>query len=103
LMVVDVMKSYGMTGAEAQSRLEAAGIVCNKQVIPDDPLPPMRASGIRLGTPAAATRGMKEPEMKRAAIWIDRVLRASTEWADAGAVSTDVRNFSRAYPVPTLV
>jgi glycine hydroxymethyltransferase len=103
LMVVDVMKSYGMTGAEAQGRLEAAGIVCNKQVIPDDPLPPMRASGIRLGTPAATTRGMKEPEMKRAAIWIDRVLRAPMELADTGAVLSDVQNFSRAYPVPTLV
>jgi glycine hydroxymethyltransferase len=103
LMVVDVMKSYGITGAEAQGRLEAAGIVCNKQVIPDDPLPPMRASGIRLGTPAATTRGMKEPEMKRAAIWIDRVLRAPMELADTGAVLSDVQNFSRAYPVPTLV
>jgi len=63
----------------------------------------MRASGIRLGTPAATTRGMKEPEMKRAAIWIDRVLRAPMELADTGAVLSDVQNFSRAYPVPTLV
>lgn len=103
LMVLDVMKTYGMTGVEAQTRLEAAGIVCNKQVIPDDPLPPMRTSGIRLGTPAATTRGMREPEMKQAALWIDRLLRASAEAIDASSIAGDVRDFCRSYPVPTLV
>jgi glycine hydroxymethyltransferase len=102
LMVLDVMKTYGITGAQAQRRLEAAGIVCNKQVIPDDPQPPMRASGIRLGTPAATTRGMKEAQMRQAAIWIHQVLRAPAELADVSAILGDVRNFSRAYPVPTL-
>ncbi|HWW19617.1 MAG TPA: serine hydroxymethyltransferase, partial [Steroidobacteraceae bacterium] len=103
LMVVDVMKSYGLTGAEAQTRLEAAGIVCNKQVIPDDTLPPMRTSGIRLGTPAATTRGMKESQMQQAALLIDRVLRASATAADARAVLDSVRELIRAYPVPTLI
>jgi glycine hydroxymethyltransferase len=103
LMVLDVMKTYGMTGVDAQTRLEAAGIVCNKQVIPDDPLPPMRTSGIRLGTPAATTRGMKEPQMMQAAVWIDRVLRASAEATDASSVASDVRDFCRSYAVPTLV
>jgi glycine hydroxymethyltransferase len=103
LMVVDVMKSYGMTGVEAQRRLEAAGIVCNKQVIPEDPLPPMRPSGIRLGTPAATTRGMKEPEMRQAAIWVDRVLRAPLEVTNGGSIARDVRDFARGYPVPTLI
>lgn len=90
-----------MTGADAQRRLEASGIVCNKQVIPDDPLPPMRTSGIRLGTPAATTRGMKEAQMKQAAIWIHEVLSAPTQSARASIVS-DLRDFSRSYPVPTL-
>jgi glycine hydroxymethyltransferase len=103
LIVVDVMKTYGITGVEAQTRLEAAGIVCNKQVVPDDPLPPMRTSGIRLGTPAATTRGMKEPEMRQAAIWIDCVLRASAWVADAGSIAGDVRDFVRGYQVPTLL
>jgi glycine hydroxymethyltransferase len=103
LMVLDVMKTYGMTGVDAQTRLEAAGIVCNKQVIPDDPLPPVRTSGIRLGTPAATTRGMKEPQMMQAAVWIDRVLRASAEATDASSIASDVRDFCRSYPVPTLV
>lgn len=102
LMVVDVIKSYGITGLEAQTRLEAVGIVCNKQVIPDDPLPPMRSSGIRLGTPAATTRGMAESEMRQAGIWIDRVLRQPKEFADAGVLN-DVRKLSRAFSVPTLV
>jgi glycine hydroxymethyltransferase len=103
LIVVDVMKTYGITGVEAQTRLEAAGIVCNKQVVPDDPLPPMRTSGIRLGTPAATTRGMKEAQMRQAAIWIDCLLRASAWVADAGSIAGDVRDFVRGYQVPTLL
>jgi glycine hydroxymethyltransferase len=102
LMVVDVMKTYGITGVEAQTRLESAGIVCNKQVIPDDPLPPMRTSGIRLGTPAATTRGMKEPEMQQAAIWIDRVLRAPVDSTGVSAIADEVRLLCHGYPVPTL-
>ena len=102
LMVIDVMRSYRMTGVQAQTRLEAAGIVCNKQVIPDDALPPMSTSGIRVGTPAATTRGMKEPEMQRAALLIDRVLRAPAGEATSGAVLEEIRNLVRAYPVPTL-
>jgi glycine hydroxymethyltransferase len=102
LMVLNITNSYGINGAEAQRRLEAAGIICNKQVIPDDPLPPMRASGIRLGTPAATTRGMKQPAMRQAAIWIDRVLRAEAGSPEAAVILEDVRDFCRAYPVPTL-
>jgi glycine hydroxymethyltransferase len=102
LMVVDVVKSYGINGAEAQKRLETAGIVCNKQVIPDDVLPPMRPSGIRLGTPAATARGMKEPEMRLAASLIDRVLRDRSESA-ASVVLTEVKKLVGAHPVPTLL
>ncbi|NIR58995.1 MAG: serine hydroxymethyltransferase, partial [Gammaproteobacteria bacterium] len=56
--------------------LDAVGITTNKQVIPDDPNPPLRPSGIRLGTPAATTRGMGEREMERIAGWIVDALRA---------------------------
>jgi len=103
LIVIDVMRSYGITGVEAQTRLEAAGIVCNKQVIPDDVLPPMSSSGIRVGTPAATVRGMKEPEMRQAASLIDRVLRAPASGANAGAVLEHVKNLVGAFPVPTLI
>jgi glycine hydroxymethyltransferase len=97
LMVVDVAKSYGIDGAAAQTQLEAAGIICNKQVIPDDAAPPMRPSGVRLGTPAATTRGMREPEMKQIATWIDRILRTRFE---IKILAREVSEFCRGFPVP---
>lgn len=63
LLLADVHKSFGIDGKEAQERLESIGITVNANTIPDDPLPPYRPSGIRLGTPAATTRGMKEDDM----------------------------------------
>ena len=65
MMVVDVVGSYGINGRVAEEALDAVNITTNKQIIPDDPNPPLRPSGIRLGTPAATTRGMKEHEMRR--------------------------------------
>ena len=101
LMVLDVKRTYGLSGADAQMRLESAGIVCNKQVIPDDPAPPMKGSGIRLGTPAATARGMREADMDRVAGWIDQVLRSPepARWAD---VAAEVKAFCAGFPVPSL-
>ena len=67
LMVIDVVKTFSINGAVAEKALDHAGITTNKQVIPDDPNPPLKPSGVRLGTPAATTRGMKEGEMKQIA------------------------------------
>jgi glycine hydroxymethyltransferase len=67
LMVIDTVKSFNINGAIAEKALDHAGITTNKQVIPDDPNPPLKPSGVRLGTPAATTRGMKEGEMKQIA------------------------------------
>src|SRR5213082_1621128 len=69
LMLVDVF-SKGMLGSEAEKALGEAGITINKNAIPFDANPPMKPSGVRLGTPALTTRGMKEPEMKQVAKWI---------------------------------
>lgn len=63
LILADVYKSFGIDGEEAQSRLDKVGITVNKNAIPDDPLPPFRPSGIRLGTPAITTRGYTEEDM----------------------------------------
>jgi len=73
LVLVDVF-SRGLTGKQAESALERAGITVNKNTIPFDTQPPMVASGIRLGTPAVTTRGMREPEMRKIAQWIAEVL-----------------------------
>ena len=70
MMVMDVMTSFAIDGRVAQEALDKIGITANKQVIPDDPLPPVRPSGVRLGAPAGATRGMGEADMQRIGAWI---------------------------------
>lgn len=76
LMLADVYGSFGIDGKEAQERLEAAGIILNANSIPSDPLPPYRPSGIRLGTPAMTTVGLKEKDMVEIAHKILDVLKA---------------------------
>lgn len=73
LLLIDVTPK-GITGKEAQQALDKAGITINKNMIPDDPRRPMDPSGIRLGTPALTTRGMKEKEMEQIAHMIDEVI-----------------------------
>jgi glycine hydroxymethyltransferase len=74
MLLIDVVKSKGLTGKQAEVALDAVGITLNKNVIPDDPRGPLDPSGIRLGTPAITTRKMKEKEMIHIANWIDRAL-----------------------------
>src|SRR5579862_6686839 len=73
LFLVDLY-SRGLTGKDAQASLDRAGIAVNKNAVPFDPTPPMTAGGIRLGSPAVTTRGMREPEMERIAGWIGTIL-----------------------------
>jgi len=73
LFLVD-LRSRGISGKKASALLEEAGIILNKNLIPFDSMPPSQASGVRIGTPATTTRGMKEPEMKLIAGWVDTVL-----------------------------
>jgi len=80
LFLVD-LRSRGISGKKAAALLEEAGIILNKNLIPFDPKPPVEASGVRIGTPATTTRGMKEPEMKRIAGWIDSVLSSPGDTA----------------------
>ncbi|HUA01432.1 MAG TPA: serine hydroxymethyltransferase [Candidatus Aquilonibacter sp.] len=96
LFLVDIY-SRGLTGADAQPAFDRAGITINKNSIPFDPLPPMKAGGIRMGTPAVTTRGMREPEMERIAGWIADVLdhlgNASTEQRVRAEVAAFASNF----------
>ncbi len=102
LMLVDVA-SKGLTGKVAEAALDRAGITVNKNTIPYDPHPPMVASGIRLGTPAVTSRGMREPEMDRIAGLIARVLEAPEDAAVRQAVHADVKTLCRSFPLyPTL-
>jgi glycine hydroxymethyltransferase len=94
LMLVDLRaRDANLTGADAEKWLEAAGIICNKNGIPDDPRPPRVTSGVRLGSPAVTTRGFKEAEMEKVARWIDRVLSAGLAGeSELVRTATNVRN-----------
>jgi glycine hydroxymethyltransferase len=99
LMLAD-LTSLGITGAQAQKALDAAHITVNKNAIPDDPQPPMRTSGIRIGTPAVTTRGMGEPEMAQIASWIADVLEAIDDTARQERIAAEVRELCQGFPVP---
>jgi glycine hydroxymethyltransferase len=99
LLLVDVM-SKGVTGKIAEQALDAAGITVNKNMIPFDARAPLDPSGIRLGTPALTTRGMKEPEMTRIAGWIAEVLTHVDGAAVRDRVHGQVRELCAQYPAP---
>ena len=100
LMLVDLRaRSADLTGADAEKWLEKAGIIVNKNGIPNDTRPPMVTSGLRLGTPALTTRGLKEAEMELVAAWIDRVLGTSGDAATIDAVRAEIRAFCGKFPL----
>jgi glycine hydroxymethyltransferase len=103
LLLVDVGAS-GITGKEAEEALERAGITANKNVIPFDTRPPLVASGIRLGTPALTSRGMKDEEMKSVGRLIARALRGREQPPELEKVARDVRELTSGFPLyPSLV
>jgi glycine hydroxymethyltransferase len=101
LMLVDVTP-LGVTGREAEALLDAVGITVNKNAIPFDPLPPNTASGIRIGTPAATTRGFGTHEMREIAGLIVRAIAERGDPAAAEAIARDVRAICDRFPVPGL-
>jgi glycine hydroxymethyltransferase len=102
MMVMDTVKSFGVDGRVAQETLDAIGITANKQVIPDDPLPPVRPSGVRLGTPACTARGMDEADMRQIAGWIVGALKVREDPAALAKLKADSEALCRRYPVPGI-
>jgi glycine hydroxymethyltransferase len=98
MMLVDVL-SRGLTGKLAEAALGRAGITVNKNAIPFDQNPPMTASGIRIGTPAVTTRGMRESEMDTIARLITRALESPDDAATAASVRTEVEALCHAFPL----
>ena len=98
LMLVDVF-SKGLTGKAAEAALGRAGITVNKNAIPFDQHPPMVASGIRIGTPAVTTRGMREAEMDQIGDLIARVLQSPEDERTLGMVKGEVERLCRRFPV----
>lgn len=102
LLVIDTMKSFGLDGQVVQQLLDDVEITTNKQVIPDDPLPPTKPSGIRVGTPAATTRGMDESNMRQIADWIVRAVADRDDAEQLAAIRAEVMALCENLPVPGL-
>jgi len=98
LMLVDVF-SKGMLGSEAEKALGEAGITVNKNAIPFDTNPPLKPSGIRIGSPALTTRGMREPEMQQIGRWIAEGLSHRTDAAVLGRIRRQVLELAEAFPL----
>jgi glycine hydroxymethyltransferase len=95
---VDVF-SKGMLGSEAEKALGEAGITVNKNAIPFDTNPPMKPSGIRIGTPALTTRGMKEREMQQVGQWIAQALNNRNDASELSRIRREVLELADAFPL----
>jgi glycine hydroxymethyltransferase len=98
LMLVD-LRNRNLTGKVAEKALDRAGITVNKNTVPKETQSPFVTSGIRIGTPAVTTRGMRASEMRRIAALIDRLLKAPEDEATITAVRSDVRALAAAFPL----
>jgi glycine hydroxymethyltransferase len=98
LMLIDVF-AKGMFGSEAEKALGEAAITVNKNAIPFDANPPMKPSGVRIGTPALTTRGMKEPEMRQVGRWISEVLQHRTDAVVLSKVRQQVLELAESFPL----
>jgi glycine hydroxymethyltransferase len=98
LMLVDVFQK-GILGSEAENALGKAGITVNKNTIPYDANPPLKASGIRVGTPALTTRGMKEPQMRQIAVWIAKALEHRNDDSALERIRGEVAELAAQFPL----
>lgn len=101
LFLVDVVKSLNIGGSEASDILEKANITLNKNAVPNDPRKPWDPSGVRIGTPAITTRGMKEKDMEQVAKFIDSALRNPDE-NNLEKIRLEVKEFTKAFPIPGI-
>ncbi len=101
LMLCDIT-SIGLTGKIAEKALDEAGITVNKNMIPFDERKPLDPSGIRIGTAALTTRGMKEAEMRKVGEWILKAAKVADQPAGLKSIRGEIAEFARAYPVPGI-
>lgn len=101
LMLVDVYKSFGIDGNVAESALDDIGLTLNKNSVPDDPLPPFRPSGIRLGTPAITTRGVTEDHMDQIAEWMKQAIDNHDNPDALNKLREEVKTFATQFPLPS--
>jgi len=101
LILADTMKSFGVGGKDAENAIDEIGLSLNKNAIPDDPLPPFKPSGIRLGTPGITTRGLKEKDMAKIAKWMKDAIDARNDEKKLAELREDVKEFSLQFPLPS--
>jgi len=101
LILADVYKSFGIDGKVAEAALDAIGLTLNANAVADDPLPPFRPSGIRLGTPAVTTRGLKEEHMEQIAEWMKRAIDGREDPAVLVSLADEVHEFAKGFPLPS--
>ena len=101
LILTDVYKSFGVDGKVAEEAIDAVGLTLNANAVPDDVLPAFRPSGIRLGTPALTTRGLKETHMPQIARWMKQAIHARENPAQLEAIRLEVVLFVRNFPLPS--
>ena len=101
LILADVHKSFGIDGKVAEIALDKIGLTLNANSVADDPLPPFRPSGIRLGTPAITTRGLKEEHMSQIADWMKQAIDAREDELTLTALREEVRKFVQDFPLPS--
>lgn len=99
LTVINTMATFEINGKDAQEMLDAAGITTNKQVVPDDPHPAARPSGIRVGTPAGTSRGFGRAEFEQIASWIVKILRSRGNSGLIAEVSAQVKDLCAEFPI----
>lgn len=101
LILADMQKSFGIDGKVAEEALDKIGLTLNKNSVPDDPNPPFRPSGIRLGTPAITTRGLKEADMVRLAAWMKQAIDARDDAQTLAKLHEEVKAFVKQFPLPS--
>jgi len=100
LILIDVYKSFGIDGKVAENAIDAIGLTLNANSVPDDPLPAFRPSGIRLGTPAMTTRGLKEEHMVQIAEWMKSAIDSRDDASALTALAKEVEAVSLRFPLP---
>ena len=103
LILADVQSSFGIDGSVAEAACDAIGLTLNKNSVPDDTLPPFRPSGVRLGTPAITTRGLREEHMVRVADWIFQAIEARDDPVRLSELRSEVETFALQFPLPSDV
>ena len=101
LILADVYKSFGIDGNVAETALDEIGLTLNKNAVADDPLPPFRPSGIRLGTPAITSRGLKENDMEQIAEWMKQAIDAREDAETLNKLRMEVEVFALKFPLPS--